>query len=194
MTERTVTLGDDCTVAIKRTYATTVEDLWDACTNPERIPRWFLPVTGDLRVGGRFQLEGHAGGSIEACDPPNGFRITWEHGGKVSRVELRLTADGNETALELVHSGQVADDFWQQFGPGATGLGWDLALVSGLERHVASGASVDPAAAMAWTGSEEGRAFIADCSAAWRDAHVVAGATPEDAAAAAAATLAAYTA
>jgi hypothetical protein len=28
---------------------------------PRAHRRWFLPVTGDLRVGGRFQLEGNAG-------------------------------------------------------------------------------------------------------------------------------------
>ena len=31
-----------------------IDDVWDACTNPERIPRWFLPVSGDLRLGGRY--------------------------------------------------------------------------------------------------------------------------------------------
>ena len=30
-------------VTLSRSYATTVEDLWDALTNGERIPRWFLP-------------------------------------------------------------------------------------------------------------------------------------------------------
>src|SRR5690348_9465302 len=40
----------------RRTYATDQADLWDALTNIERIPRWFLPVTGELKVGGRYQL------------------------------------------------------------------------------------------------------------------------------------------
>ena len=42
-------------------YDTSVEDLWDAITNAERIPRWFLPISGDLRLGGRYQLQGNAG-------------------------------------------------------------------------------------------------------------------------------------
>ena len=49
------------------------------------------------------------------------------------------------------------NDHWQKFGPGAVGVGWDLAL-HGLERHLASGAAVDPAQAMAWMGSAEGAA------------------------------------
>ena len=44
--------------------------MWDACTDPERIGRWFLPVSGDLRLGGRYQLEGNAGGEILRCEPP----------------------------------------------------------------------------------------------------------------------------
>src|ERR1700730_11920499 len=57
-------------VAAARSYDTTVEDLWDAITNAERIPRWFLPVSGDLRLGGRYQLQGNAGGEVTRCEPP----------------------------------------------------------------------------------------------------------------------------
>ena len=39
------------TVTLTQTYASDVDDVWDACTNAERIPRWFLPVSGDLCVG-----------------------------------------------------------------------------------------------------------------------------------------------
>ena len=33
-------------VVASLTYNTTVDDIWDAITNAERIPRWFLPVRG----------------------------------------------------------------------------------------------------------------------------------------------------
>jgi hypothetical protein len=39
-------------------YPASQSDLWDAVTNADRIPRWFLPVSGDLRLGGHYQLEG----------------------------------------------------------------------------------------------------------------------------------------
>ena len=61
-------------VTLSRSYATTVEDLWDAVTNGERIPRWFLPISGELELGGRYQLEGNAGGVITACERPSTFR------------------------------------------------------------------------------------------------------------------------
>ncbi|NDV10553.1 activator of HSP90 ATPase [Rhodococcus sp. IEGM 248] len=81
---RTLEAGEARTVTIGQTYDATVEEVWEACTTAERIPRWFLPVTGDLRLHGRYQLEGNAGGEILTCDPPNGFTATWEYGGDVS--------------------------------------------------------------------------------------------------------------
>src|SRR6476661_6556992 len=78
----------------RRTYATDQADLWDALTNAERIPRWFLPVTGELKVGGRYQLEGNAGGTVERCDEPGSFAVTWEFGGQVSWLQITLVPDG----------------------------------------------------------------------------------------------------
>ena len=36
--------GEARMVTIARSYDAPIEDVWDACTNPERIPRWFLPA------------------------------------------------------------------------------------------------------------------------------------------------------
>ena len=73
-------------VVAARSYDTDIQDLWDALTNPERIPRWFLPVSGDLKLGGRYQFQGNAGGTITACEPPRRVAATWEFGGAVSWV------------------------------------------------------------------------------------------------------------
>jgi hypothetical protein len=35
--------GEARTITISQSYTAPIEDVWDACTNPERIPRWFLP-------------------------------------------------------------------------------------------------------------------------------------------------------
>lgn len=184
--------GETRTVTISRAYDTTVEDLWEACTSADRIPRWFLPVSGELRVGGRYQLEGNAGGTIERCDPPTSFATTWEFGGTVSWIEVRLMAEGKEhTRLELAHTVPV-DDHWIEFGPGAVGAGWDLAVM-GLGLHLASGSPVDPAAFAAWSASDDGRRFVTLSSRGWRDADVAAGVAIAEADAAARRTLAAYT-
>ena len=180
---RTLSAGEARTVEIRQVYAATVDEVWEACTDPERIPRWFLPVTGDLKVGGHYELEGNASGTIEACDPPHGFDATWEFGGEVSWIELRLTPEGDgETRFHLTHIAHVDDERWAQFGPGAVGIGWDLALV-GLALHLASGGgAVDPAEVAAWSASDEGRRFITESGQAWGEAHVASGLDPEDAA------------
>ncbi|MFJ8938572.1 SRPBCC family protein [Streptomyces sp. NPDC102365] len=190
---RVIEVGEAHVVTVSQTYDTTVEDLWEACTDPERIPRWFLPVTGELRPGGRYQLEGNAGGTVERCDPPKGFTATWEFGGNVSWIELRLTpvADGG-TRFELDHIAPDDDEKWQQFGPGAVGVGWDMALI-GLTLHLSSGAAVDPQEAMAWFGTEEGLRFVRLSSEGWYAAAVAGGEAEEVARGRADRTTAAYT-
>ncbi len=184
--------GEARTVTIARTYDATPEDVWDACTNPERIPRWFLPVSGELHEGGRYQVQGNAGGLIEQCEPPKSFVATWEFGGQVSWIELRLSEEpGGGTRLELEHIAHV-NDHWAQFGPGAVGVGWDLALL-GLTRHVSTGAAVDPQTAMTFPASEEGRRFIEESSRGWCDAAIADGADPAEATAAAERTYAFFT-
>jgi hypothetical protein len=71
---RRIASGEEVrTVLIRRRYDAPIQDVWEACTDPERLSRWFLPVTGDLRVGGRFSLQGNAGGEILRCDPQTGL-------------------------------------------------------------------------------------------------------------------------
>jgi uncharacterized protein YndB with AHSA1/START domain len=190
---RTFGAGEARTVVITRTYDAALEDVWDACTNPERIPRWFLPVSGELHVGGRYQLEGNAGGKIERCDPPHSFAATWDFGANVAWIELRLSDVGEgRTRFELSHIAPGDDEHWAQYGPGAVGVGWELALV-GLARHIASGVALDPAAAAAWGASEEGREFVALSSRAWGDAAIESGEDAAGARAAAERTAAFYT-
>lgn len=178
-------------VVARRTYDTDQADLWHAVTDPERIPRWFTPITGDLRPGGRYQLEGNAGGRIERCDEPRSFAVTWEYGEQLSWVEVRLEPDGAGTRLELRHEAPV-DPHWAEFGPGAVGVGWDLGLL-GLGIHVETGEAVDQEAAATFTFSPEGMTFVREAGAGWAAAAVADGDDPGAAQEAAARTIAAYT-
>jgi hypothetical protein len=81
--------------------------------------------------------------------------------------------------LTLEHTA-IVEDHWKQFGPGAVGIGWDLAFI-GLGRHLASGAPVNREAAMAWMGSPNGKEFISQCGERWRVAHVASGEDPSSA-------------
>jgi uncharacterized protein YndB with AHSA1/START domain len=189
---RVLEAGEARVLTIGQSYPGTVEELWDACTNPERIPRWFLPVSGDLRPGGRYQLEGNAGGTVERCDPPRSFAATWEFGGQVSWIEVRLAGEpGGRSRLTLEHVAHVSDDLWAQYGPGAMGIGWDGALL-GLAQHL-SGGVLTPDKAMAWMTSDEGREFYALSSEQWRQASIASGTPEDEARAAAGRATAAYT-
>ncbi|MFE6282248.1 SRPBCC family protein [Streptomyces sp. NPDC057877] len=192
--KRVLEAGEARVITIGQTYDAPLDDVWDACTNAERIPRWFLPVSGELRLGGHYQLEGNASGTIERCDPPKSFAATWEYAGDVSWIELRLTPESDErTRFELEHVAHVDDERWTEFGPGAVGVGWDSAVM-GLARHLATGESVSPADAMAWVASEEGRRFMSESSEAWCAASIAGGEDENTAREAAARTTAAYTA
>ena len=170
---RTLEAGEARVVTISQSYDTDAGDLWDACTNVERIPRWFLPITGDLRVGGHYQLEGNANGTILTCDPPREFTATWEFGDDVSWIEVRITGDGpDRSRFELQHISHV-DDHWEQFGPGAVGMGYDGALV-GLTIHLSTGEAVDPSFGQQWMASEDGRRFMTLSGEAWYEANVAA--------------------
>jgi uncharacterized protein YndB with AHSA1/START domain len=194
---RSVATGDRDGVMTKiatavRTYPTDRDDLWSALTEPGRLERWFLPVVGDVRVGGRYQLVGNAGGTVEACERPERFAVTWEMQGMVSWVEVTLADADGGTRLELRHEAPFDEGFWTQFGPGAVGVGWDLALM-GLGLHLDSGATLDPVEAEAWAISHEGVRFSTAAANGWADAAIADGDDPAAAREAAERTIAFYT-
>lgn len=189
--DRTLEAGEARVVTISQSYETDAADLWDACTNVERIPRWFLPITGDLRAGGEYQLDGNAHGTVLSCDRPRQFTATWEFGGAVSWIEVRILGEGPQRSrFELQHIAHV-DDHWEQFGPGATGMGYDGALV-GLTLHLRTGETVDQSRGQEWMVSADGRRFTRQSGEAWYAANVASGADPGWARAAADRCIAAY--
>jgi uncharacterized protein YndB with AHSA1/START domain len=191
--KRTLEAGEARTLTISRLYDTPPEDLWDACTNPERLPRWFLPVSGDLRLGGRFEIEGNASGTIEHCEPPRSLDATWEYGGAISWIELRLTPEpGGGTRFALDHIAHIDDEIWAQFGPGAVGVGWDGAVM-GLTLHLTGAERPEPEALAAWQASDEGRRFHTLSSERWTEASIAAGTDAAEAHAAGARTTDFYT-
>ena len=178
---------------LRREYDASVEEVWDALTDAERIARWLLPVSGDLRPGGSYQLEGNAGGEILACDPPTSLKVSWIYGEPtgISELEVRLTPSGDDrTALEIEHVAEVPEDFWKLYGPGATGIGWELALL-GLAEHLAgtdrtpeekANAHLDPGL----------RSYMTRSAEAWAEVHRGTGAPADEVEAARAATIDAY--
>jgi uncharacterized protein YndB with AHSA1/START domain len=175
---RTLEAGEARMLTVSRVYDTPPDDLWDACTSPERISRWFLPISGDLREGGHYAFEGNASGTISRCEAPHSVDATWEYGGQVSWVELRLEPEGAGTRFALFHIAHVEDEFWVQYGPGAVGVGWDQGLL-GLTLHLA-GKDEMPSreAIMAWQMSDEGRRYAGLSSERWGEASIAFGTDP----------------
>jgi hypothetical protein len=64
----------------------------------------------------------------------------------------------------------------------------------GLDLHLSSGETFDPAEGAAWAASDEARRFMTVSSERWCEAHIAGGAPEEEARGAAARTTAAYTA
>jgi uncharacterized protein YndB with AHSA1/START domain len=175
-----IAAGEGRAIRLRREYEAPIEDVWDALTNPERIGRWFLPISGDYRLGGRYRLEGNAEGEIVACEKPNRLKVTWVYGeaasnADISELEVRLAPAGDEaTVVELVHTAIVPDEMWDQYGPGAVGIGWDQGVL-GLSLHLRGESLGD---AMAWQRSQEGREFSTRSSEAWGEANRASGADP----------------
>ncbi len=180
-------------MVIERPYEASLSEVWDAITNIERIPTWFMPISGDLKLGGSYELTGNASGKILECEPETRFRITWEFGGNMSWVEVKLKPEGEDrTLFWLEHSAVVPEEMWDTYGPGAGGVGWELGLF-GLANHFHHGEKITPDKGEEWTMSDEGKQFIRTSSAAWGEASIADGTEPEKAKKAADATTGFYT-
>jgi uncharacterized protein YndB with AHSA1/START domain len=177
-----VPAGEAYTVELRRQYDAEIEDVWDAITSAERLPRWLTPVTGDLRLGGKYELEGMGHGEILRCEPPRLLKVSWLYGPDAdawegaSEVEVRLSpGPTGDTEFELIHAAVVDPHYFPTYGPGAGGVGWDLGLLA-LARLLA-GAEIENLAE--YDKSPEGRQFLRRSAAAWGEAHLAAGGDPE---------------
>jgi uncharacterized protein YndB with AHSA1/START domain len=167
---RRIAAGDARTALIRRHYDAPIEDVWDACTSPERLRRWLSPVTGDLRVGGAFQMEGNASGEILRCEAPRLLSVTWVYGDRpADEVELRLRpGDDGGTVLELEHA-SVAEHAPMTFDGKpvdailGVGIGWELPLTYSLDLHL-RGQLPDAAGS---DGSAEHEAAIGQVAGIW---------------------------
>lgn len=135
---RQIPAGDARAAVIRRHYDAPIEEVWAACTEPDRLNRIFLTVTGDLRAGGTFQFEGNAGGEILRCEPPRLLTVSWAYADRpVDQVELRLEpgADGG-TWLTFVHA-STENVFSNDPETGNWGVGpaWELSL-DALEKYL----------------------------------------------------------
>ncbi|MFD1211345.1 SRPBCC domain-containing protein [Arthrobacter sp. GCM10027362] len=136
--ERTLALaadGETYILRLSRLLAAPAEEVWDALTDPERVRLWFLPVSGDLRRGGSYQLEGSAGGDILYCDPGRRFTLTF--GTPDNIVDVKLAADprgGTRLDFENAAAFEMPEeDYLDSIGDFAPG--WET-LLAALDLHL----------------------------------------------------------
>ena len=114
-------------VRVEDVYDTAIEDLWEACTTPERLARWVAEVTGDLRVGGSVQVVFTStwtgpGASRSAthrticCSPCSRVPRT------SAELEAWLTEEGSRTRLVVEERGLPRDALYLH------GAGWQAHL------------------------------------------------------------------
>lgn len=173
---RRIPAGDGRSVRLRRGYQASLEGVWAALTDVDQISRWFLPVTGEVHRGGAFAFEGNLRGTVLHCEPMRLFTLAMVIGDSpASEVVVRLSNGTGETIIELEHTAVVDERFWAEFGPGATGVGWDLALL-GLHLHLRNEAIVT-ANPKAGQHSPEFTSLTAFSSRAWGATLLAAGAS-----------------
>lgn len=179
-------------VALSDTFEAAPEAVWSAIVEPKNLGVWFFRLQGKLHQGGNYRLRQNADGEILECDPARRLAVSWNYGGMTSWLTLSLTAEGGGTRLTLEHLMVVTDETWDYYGPGATGVGWDLAF-RGLRIFLATGTGVNADQLSGWTRTDEGIAICTASSEGWVQAALSDGANPETARNAGAMTVAFYT-
>jgi uncharacterized protein YndB with AHSA1/START domain len=123
-------------VRIKDRFNTDIDDLWSALTDPARLARWHGQVEGDLHPGGEFRVyleadDVESTGRVERCEPPRRLLVTTRETDDSYRkgqgvppfdevIEVTLTADGDQTILEIEIQGMPLDKI------AFYGAGWQI--------------------------------------------------------------------
>lgn len=183
--------GETRSVLVRQHFPVPLAALWAAVTTADGIASWLAPIEGELREGGHYAITGNAEGSVLSCDALHAFSVSWEFAGTTARVDVEVTADSQGSTLAMTHTMDREDPTWERFGPGATGIGWDLSLL-GLANHLAAFPAWSGEEALAWMQGDAGRGFIIGSAERWGDAAVAAGTEHEEAEAAAEAAARAY--
>jgi len=139
-------------VRIEHRYDTTIDDLWSAVVDPDRLARWYGQVEGDLRPGGTFRIrldpaDIDGTGSVEVCEPPQRLLVTtretdesWQRGQGPApfdqTVEATLTTEGNRSRLVIEVRGLPLDRI------ASYGAGWQI-HAENLAAHLSDNEPID---------------------------------------------------
>ncbi|WP_051687620.1 SRPBCC domain-containing protein [Curtobacterium sp. S6] len=165
-------------VVLEQTFTNPAHEIWKALTDPEALAVWLEPVEIVSGEDRRFKT-GTTGteGTIDVFDPPRLLQLSWENGDEIGELQISITQTAAGSSLTLRHN-VPANDHWDRYGAGATGVGWDGSFLA-LQAFLSGRAATVRERMSALEGSEEGNRFIENSSKAWEQAQVKAG-TDED--------------
>jgi uncharacterized protein YndB with AHSA1/START domain len=124
-----------------REFRASIEDVWAAVTEPERLARWIGTWTGDPTTGSvmfAMTFEGQEEGDamvIRVCEPPHRLHVTSQVGEEWWLLELDLTHADGVTTLTFSQPGILPEQV------GNVAPGWDYYL----DRLVDAETGADPA-------------------------------------------------
>ena len=141
-------------IRVEDVYDTDLEDLWRACTDPERAARWIAQVAGEFRPGGilhaTFTSTWTGSMRIDVCEAPHHLVLTQEPGtDEETVIEAWLSAEGDKSRLVVEERG---------LGNGVLhfhAAGWQVHLED-LGRSLETGAGAHPSG---WSSSEPAPAW-----------------------------------
>jgi uncharacterized protein YndB with AHSA1/START domain len=122
-------------VHVEDFYPTDIDDLWSAITDPARLSRWIVDVSGDLRPGGTFTASFRSGwegvGRVEICEAPRRLVVnTSGEGSDETTMEANLTPEGSGTRLVIEERGLPLEHYADH------GAGWQ-AHIEDLAAYIA---------------------------------------------------------
>ncbi|MFC7374011.1 SRPBCC domain-containing protein [Brachybacterium sp. GCM10030267] len=170
--------------------------LWPLLTRPDQLARWFGPVAGDLREGGRFEAPEGAVGRILHVEAPHKISLTWDRGGAEDPLLIRLDPeDDGTTELRVRHTTLIERDEFDRVGPGLAAVDWEIALLAlaALTDGWRASCLLDvPTPTPAWLDSAEGAEHVRAWSVRWAAEAIAAGVDETTARRGEAATASAY--
>lgn len=97
-------------IVVEDVFATGIDDLWSALTDPQRLARWLVTVPGDVTVGNAFGLRFTSGwegtGEILEGTAPTTLRVvTTEVDGDATTLTATLTEIPGGTRLRIQEDG-----------------------------------------------------------------------------------------
>ena len=129
-------------VRVEDVYDTDIDDLWQACTDPDRLARWIARVSGEPALGATVQVVFTSTWSgslrIDVCEAPTHLLVTGEPGtDEETQIEAWLTTEGSGTRLVVEDRGLPLEQLHFH------GAGWQVHLED-LGRSLAGGGSAHP--------------------------------------------------